>query len=50
MPVTPRPGSAEEMLLITSIKIDLMREQGLPSNEAEREAKRAIALRREQGI
>jgi len=48
---TPPLGTAEEMLLITSIKIDLMAANpGMSSDEAELLALQAAAKRRELGI
>ncbi len=42
---TPAPNTAEESLFVTEMKVDLMREQGLSSHDAEIEAYRAIAIR-----
>ena len=44
------PNTVEESLLVTMIKIDLMNDQGLGSDEAEKEAYRAVHERRARGI
>lgn len=47
---TPAPNTVEESLFITMVKVELMADQKIGSDEAEREAYRALQERREKGI